>query len=103
MIKKKSVFTIYLLGPCLTGKTYIFQKYLNKLDKPFFLASIGFDSKSKLINLDENTKIKLIIYDTSGTERFRGLNFNFIRNKCDGIIFVYSINHTLLMNYLMVL
>ena len=90
MNQKKNVFHIYLIGP-VTGKTCIIQKYINNSDKNF-LITIGMDFKVKIINLDENTKIKLTIWDTPSAERYRSLVFNFIRNKCDGIIFVYSIN-----------
>ena len=92
MLQKKSVFTIYLIGPTYTGKTYIIQKYVNHLDKYIFDYTRGIEFEYKTINLDENTKIRLNICDTSGMPYYKRFIFNPIKNRCDGIIFVYSIN-----------
>ena len=80
---------ILLVGDKNAGKTDIVEKYVDNRSNDIHLTTIGSEHKDKVITID-NYEIKLMIWDTSGQERYRSINRNFIRNT-DGIIFVYNI------------
>ena len=80
---------ILLVGDKNAGKTEIVETYVDNRSNNIHLTTIGSEHKDKVITID-NYEIKLMIWDTSGQERYRSINRNFIRNT-DGIIFVYNI------------
>ena len=46
------------------GKTCILNQYTHKEFKPDYNVTIGVEFSSKTVQLDENTKVKLQIWDT---------------------------------------
>ena len=80
---------ILLVGDKNAGKTEIVEKYVDNRSNDIHLTTIGSEHKDKIITID-NYEIKLMIWDTSGQERYRSINRNFFRNT-DGIIFVYNV------------
>jgi small GTP-binding protein len=54
------------------------------------IGTAGVDFKKKIIEL-EGKKIKVVIYDTAGHERFQKITKNFY-NGAKGIILVYNVN-----------
>ena len=74
-----------LLGDTQTGKTTFFYKFKNDYNEPL-TPTIGVDVhtyKHKIYNYNS----KIIIWDTSGEQRFRNIVDSYIPNNCGYILF----------------
>ena len=85
------VFKILTLGESSVGKSSIILRYTNGHFNQQILSTTGIDFRTKIIEYNEQ-KIKLVIYDTSGQERYRTIAANYYKNA-DGILFVYDISN----------
>ena len=81
---------IILLGDSAVGKTSIIGRYINNTFKENYSCTIQAEKKMKIINEDENTSLRLNIWDTMGQEKYRSLTKNFIEGS-NIVIFVYDI------------
>ncbi|CAI2365762.1 unnamed protein product [Moneuplotes crassus] len=82
--------SIIMLGDAGVGKSCIsvtFKSGEGAADK--VNTTIGIDLWTKVVDIDDK-KLKAVIYDTSGQERFRSIPKGYIR-KGDGIVVVYDI------------
>ena len=84
------VYKILLLGDTNVGKTGFLSYYLNGYFPSNFLQTIGINSYSKYIQMDDGKKVKLNLYDTAGSRRFLPLTFTHYNNS-DAIILIYDI------------
>ena len=93
-MEQKKIFEgkIITLGDSMVGKTCLILRFLENIFSSNYLSTIGFDLKKKLVKLDNGEKIKLVIYDTAGQERFKSLSRSYIK-KADGILVVYDITN----------
>ena len=71
-----SVYKVILIGDSNVGKSSIIHRYWDDRFKEPGKTIIGWDFKSKTIEIDGET-IKLQIWDTAGQERFRSLSHGF--------------------------
>ena len=83
---------IITLGDSQVGKTSLILRFLEDRFLTTYLSTIGFDLKHKIIKLDNGDKIKLIIHDTAGQERFKSLSRNYIK-KANGILVVFDVTN----------
>ena len=98
-IIKPKVIKLGFLGAQNVGKTVICNQYLGLGFSSDFLTTIGqnkLDTKYKLQNGEE---IKLILWDTSGAERFISSNLTAIR-MVQGIILVFDVTFKSSLNFL---
>ena len=73
---KGSVYKVILIGDSTAGKSSIIRRYWDdKFEEPG-KTIIGWDFKSKTIEIDGET-IKLQIWDIDKQERFRSLSHGF--------------------------
>ena len=87
----KNEFSIVLIGDSGSGKTSIISKYFNrKFD--CVEANVGINVSFQEINLNNNTKIQLKIWDTPGVGILRPMIRFPLKFNCDGIILTYLIN-----------
>ena len=82
---------IILLGDSSTNKTSFLSRYADYDDSKDKICTIGIDMRQKYLIM-EGLKIKLIIWDTSGQERFRNIALNFLKGS-DGAILLYDITN----------
>ena len=84
---------LVVIGDTGVGKTnFIFQFTEGKFS-PIHVATIGFDHKSKIINLSNTKKkIKLQIWDTAGQERYRSITSSYYKGS-HGCFIVYDITN----------
>ena len=82
---------IILFGDSSTKKTSFLLKYVENEKQVKQIATIGIDMKQKSIYFN-GIKIKLIIFDTAGQERFRSLALGFLKGA-DGAILLYDITN----------
>ena len=100
------VLKIILLGDSGVGKSSLINRFVknefhevvikmglvgNKTDFKRNTQTIGVDLSTKVIDLNDEQRITLQIWDTGGQERFRSLRTPFYRGADCGIL-VYSKN-----------
>ena len=83
---------VITLGDSMVGKTCLILRFLEDTFFSTYLSTIGFDLKQKIVKFDNGEKIKLIIHDTAGQERFKSLSVNYIK-KANGILIIYDITN----------
>ena len=83
---------IGLLGESSVGKTTICHSLIGLEFVEEMLITIGTEKFEKFIEVKNNEKIKAVILDTSGTERFRRVSVGSLRNA-DGIILVFDFSY----------
>ena len=85
-------FKIITLGNHFVGKTSIFKKYIYKVFGET-KSTIGMNMyvKEKII-LKNKKEVKLILVDTAGTENYKSVSKQYIKNA-DGVLFVFSFDN----------
>ena len=80
---------ILMLGESAVGKTSLFRRFTgNPQDKP--TPTIGAEYKQKLVQLENGQTMKIQLWDTAGTERYRTISSIHYRNL-DGALLVFDI------------
>lgn len=67
---REHLFKILVIGELATGKTSFIKRYVHQFFSAQYRATIGVDFALKLINWDEDTLIRLQLWDIAGQERF---------------------------------
>lgn len=78
-------YKIVLLGDQNTGKTKLVTRYMYDSFENGYQSTIGIDFMSKTIDL-KNRTVRLLIWDTSGQERFQSLIPSYIGDSTIAII-----------------
>ncbi|KAG0421057.1 hypothetical protein HPB47_003041 [Ixodes persulcatus] len=68
--QREHLYKILVIGDLGTGKTSIIKRYVHQFFSHHYRATIGVDFALKVINWDENTLIRLQLWDIAGQERF---------------------------------
>ena len=93
---KKNIETqsmkIGLLGDSGVGKTNIINSILNVDFNEEEISTISLYKFEIKVILKKDNEVKLIVWDTSGQERFRSLAIKTIKN-IDGIILVFDVTN----------
>jgi len=63
-------FKIVIVGEPNAGKTSLIRRYVNNEFRIDHVATIGVDFLQKTINWNEDTSVKLLLWDIGGQERF---------------------------------
>lgn len=82
---------ILLIGETSTGKSCLLLRFYENVFDEFLSSTIGFDHKSKTITVC-NQSVKLSLWDTAGSERFRTLTASYYRDA-HGAVLVYDITN----------
>ncbi|KAK8840176.1 hypothetical protein M9Y10_031116 [Tritrichomonas musculus] len=83
------IFKIIILGESCVGKSAILLRYAENRYPEMISQTIGLDLKTKYIDIDGN-KVKLLLYDTSGCENYRGIYIEYFK-RIDCAIFVIDL------------
>lgn len=81
---------ILILGESSVGKSSLLTQYIQSKFMPTHMPTIGVQYKQKLINTDDHSLVKVQIWDTAGTQRFRTITPIYYRNV-DGVLLVFDI------------
>lgn len=84
------ILKILTLGESSVGKSSIIRRFTNNKFSEQFLTTVGVDFKSKIISY-RNKKVKVLLVDTSGQDRFRNIANNYYRSA-DGILLVFDVS-----------
>lgn len=80
---------LLLLGEQAVGKSSLINQYVDGKFDINLLCAAGLDLKKKYIKID-STPIKLMIFDSAGHERYRGISKNQLHNT-KGVLIVYDV------------
>ena len=80
---------IILLGDSAVGKTII-GRYINNTFKENYSCTIQAEKKMKIINEDENTSLRLNIWDTMGQEKYKSVTRQYYHDS-DGAFIVFDL------------
>ena len=86
------IFKILLLGDSSVGKTCFLLRYSDDTFTENHISTIGLDYRFKLVNLENDKKVKLQIWDTAGQDRFRAITKNYYKGA-HGIILMYDVTN----------
>jgi len=82
---------ILIIGESFVGKSSLLLRFTDDTFATEMPATIGMDFKTTKMTIDSNV-VKLAIWDTAGSERFRSLTPNFYRGS-HGVILVYDVTN----------
>ena len=88
--KKISCVKIAVLGDSHTGKTSICDSFMGIEFREDTLSTIGTDKYETRSTLKNGEEIKLVLWDTSGQERFRSVALKTIRSA-QGVVLVLDL------------
>ena len=77
---------IILLGNAGVGKTCIVGRYINNSFSNAYKSTIQAELNSKVINEDNDTSIRLKIWDTIGQEKYRSITRQYYRDALGAIV-----------------
>lgn len=84
-------YKIVLLGDAAVGKTALLKRYMKDEYSDIKQCSIGAEFESKTIILDQNSAVKLNVWDTCGEEKFRALTKQYYRDA-NGILLLFDLS-----------
>ena len=76
--KYENIFKIILIGSSSVGKSSILQRYIQKVFNESYSCTIGVDFFMKSLDVGDKS-IKLQLWDTAGTEKFRSITTGYYR------------------------
>ena len=90
-IEDNIIFKIITIGDYAVGKTSILRRYIDNQFIKSHKPTLGIDTVTKEVTLDNGHIIYLNIFDTAGQEAYRAMYKNYVRNA-DGILLVFDLN-----------
>lgn len=66
---KDHLYKILVIGDLGTGKTSIIKRYVHRFFTQHYRATIGVDFALKVLNWDDNTLVRLQLWDIAGKFR----------------------------------
>ena len=84
--KCEVLYKILVIGELGTGKTSLIKRYVHQFFSTNYRATIGVDFALKVINWDNNTIIRLQLWDIAGQETFKFLSKSFYENAVGAFV-----------------
>lgn len=89
--KTEYLYKILVVGDPATGKTSIVKSYVNNTSIMHTKSTIGVDFALKVLDYDDNTTIRLQLWDIAGQERFGSMTRVYYKEAL-GALVVYDIS-----------
>lgn len=70
---RELLYKVLVVGDVSTGKTSIIKRYVHNIYSIAYKATIGVDFALKVIRWDDNTSVRLQLWDMAGQERFANM------------------------------
>ena len=71
---------LLMLGDSGVGKTSLVSRFYFSSWQPETISTIGLDFKIKSVVLDDQTVLKMLVWDTSGQEKYMAVAKNYYQN-----------------------
>jgi len=84
------LFKILVVGDIGTGKTSIIKRYVHNIFSMSYKSTIGVEFALKVINWDQNTEIRLQLWDIAGQERFGNMTRVYYKEAV-GVFVVFDV------------
>uniref|UniRef100_A0A7S1R9U1 Uncharacterized protein n=1 Tax=Alexandrium catenella TaxID=2925 RepID=A0A7S1R9U1_ALECA len=84
------IFKLVVIGDLGVGKSALLRRFVDGLYDTTYTATIGVDFGTRSCTLD-GKKVKLQIWDTAGSERFRAITSSYYRGA-HGVIVVFDVS-----------
>lgn len=84
--KTEYLFKVLVVGDIGTGKTSLIKRYVHNIFSAHYKSTIGVDFALKVIDWDDNTTIRLQLWDIAGQERFGNMTRVYYREAVAAII-----------------
>lgn len=91
-MSEKYEIKILTLGYTDVGKTSILLRFTKNTFHEKYVSTIGIDFKSRFLTLGNNTIVKVVVYDTAGQEKYKGLIKSFYK-KANGILLTFDLSN----------
>jgi len=80
------LYKIVIMGDSNSGKTCFLNKYISNINLNNSLPTIGVDFNSKIVEVSNNKKVKIQLWDTSGNKNFRSIARTYFMGVAGGIL-----------------
>ena len=84
------IIKVLTLGDTAVGTTSIILRYTKSNFPKKAISTIGVDFRSKIVDLPDRKKAKILLWDTAGQERFRTVANNYY-NGTDCVLLVFDL------------
>ncbi|GAV05310.1 hypothetical protein RvY_15464-1 [Ramazzottius varieornatus] len=89
--RREKLYKVLVIGDIGVGKTSCVKRYVHRFFSQQYRATIGVDFALKIINWDQNTVIRLQLWDIAGQERFGHMTRVYYKDAI-GALIVFDIN-----------
>ncbi|XP_008193346.1 ras-related protein Rab-38 isoform X3 [Tribolium castaneum] len=91
--RKDHLYKILVIGDLGAGKTSIIKRYVHRFFTQHYRATIGVDFALKVLNWDDNTLIRLQLWDIAGQERYGNMTRVYYKEAV-GAFIVFDVTRT---------
>ncbi len=87
---REFVFKIAVLGEAAVGKTSLINQFVEGSFQEDYKPTLGANIVRKDVNIKENTKVRLIMWDLAGQEKYQVVRSMYFQG-CEGALLVYDV------------
>ncbi|KAK0139487.1 Ras-related protein Rab-38 [Merluccius polli] len=85
-MQQEHLFKILVIGDLGVGKTSIIKRYVHQVFSQHYRATIGVDFALKVLQWDNNTVIRLQLWDIAGQERYGNMTRVYYREAVGALV-----------------
>ena len=89
---QKYAFKIFVIGDPSVGKTTLLLRFVDKAFRELYIPTVGVQVSLKSIEYNNNTLVKLNLWDIAGQEHFRSLRSNFYQGS-NAVLIVFDLTN----------